>query len=71
MVEGPKREHTFVFDDEARALLFVRRLCLTLAHLAIYREGRRVRVIDGSDGGQGSEIARLAKMSGFVPEAPR
>jgi hypothetical protein len=61
------REHVFAFESEEKALLFVRRLCLTLVHLAIFRVGKVVKVVDGSDRGQATEIARLAKMSGMVP----
>lgn len=68
MTDSPRREHLFYFPDEARALLFVRRLCLEGLHsLAIHRGGKWVKVIDGSDRGQGERIAQLAKMSGFVP----
>lgn len=61
------REHAFDFPDPHRALLFVRRLCHELRDLAIFRDGARVRVLDGSDSGQGSEIARLARASGYLP----
>lgn len=64
-----EREHTFLFPSADAALLFVRRLCLTLSDLVIFRTGRTVRVLDGSDRGQGGEIVRLARSSGSMPRA--
>lgn len=63
-----EREYTFVFPSGEAAMLFVKRLCLVLSHLVIFRDGRSVRVLDGSDRGQGSEIIRLARSSGSTPK---
>lgn len=64
-----ERERSFAFPDTDSAQLFVTRLCNDkpyLRDLAIFRNGKVVRVIDGSEDGQGSEIIRRARMSGLV-----
>ena len=57
------RTFLFSFDSAERARLFVVRLALRLWRVAIHIDGAVVRVVDGSDEGQGEEILRLAKGS--------
>ncbi len=59
-----EEEYLFAFEDEARAQRFIERLTLNLKHLAIFREGTHVKVIDGAEKSQRMEIYRLAKESG-------
>jgi hypothetical protein len=66
--------YLFAFRDEAAALRFVERLCLVLRHLAIYRDGPHVKVLDGGETDQGVEITRLARESSaqwLAPKIPR
>jgi hypothetical protein len=62
------RVFLFAFETPERARVFVKRLVLTLRHVAVFVDGEHVRVIDGSDDGQAEEIVRLARTSGaFAP----
>lgn len=55
--------YLFAFRDEAAALRFVERLCFMLKHIAVYRDGPHVKVLDGSPIDQGAQIVRLARES--------
>jgi len=55
--------YLFVFEDEGAALRFVERLVIHLQHLAIYRDGIQVYVLDGGDSDRRREIVRLARES--------
>lgn len=65
----PDRTFLFAFETPERARTFVRRLVLTLQHLALFIDGEHVHVIDGSEQGQAAEIVRLALSSGAFAAA--
>lgn len=52
--------YRFTFPDEARALAFVGDLTKECVRLCIYRTGRTVTVLDGSDFGQRERIYSCA-----------
>ncbi len=62
--------YVFAFADCAAALRFVERLVLVLHHVAIYRDGEHVIVLDGGDDDRGREINRLARESSAAILAP-
>ena len=58
------RQLLFVFETPTGARIFVRRLVLTMRHLAIFIEAEAVSVIDGGEEFRRAQFTALARTSG-------
>lgn len=60
------RNYSFSFEADTQAQTFVIRAIHLCSHLAVYRNGTTVYVVDAGDEDQREALMRLARLSGAL-----